>query len=298
MSWSNLLSTPSLIDRVAFGTLAAATIAAVARRQRALSPAGAVAATAVGGAVVVGGGWRMGASLVAFFSSSSLLGRLPRGNSDLEQQRGNERDVIQVLANGAVSAVLAVASGAVPSPLRPLLRCGAAGAIAAAAADTWATEIGSRSRQYPRSLTTRRPMPRGASGGVTVVGLAASLGGAALAAVPLMVGGQDRFDSPLPIILGGIAGSLVDSLLGATWQEVRICDLCGKETEQRIHRCGTPTRRLRGRHWCDNDVVNAMAGAAGALTAMALSARQASPRFDRARSHKGRVRSPARRSAR
>jgi len=285
----------AFVRRAAAGTLAAAMVAALARRQRALSSAGAVAATAVGGAVVAGGGWRLGASLVAFFASSSLLGRLPGKSDDLEQQRGNERDAIQVLANGGLAAILAIASSAGPSPWRALLRASAGGAIAAAAADTWATEFGSRSAQGPRSLTTWRPVPRGASGGVTLLGLTASLAGAVVAALPLMLGRKDRPGSPLPIMLGGVAGSLVDSLLGATWQEVRVCDRCGKETEQRVHRCGTPTRRLRGRHWCDNDAVNALAGAAGALTAMALSARQASPRFDKALAHRGRVRSPARR---
>lgn len=277
--------------RAASSTLAAALVAAAARRQRALTRLGGIAAAVVGGAVVAGAGWRTGASLVVFFASSTLLGRLPGARVALEQRRGNERDAIQVAANGGVATMLAVASSAVPPRWQSLMRTGAGGAIAAAAADTWATELGSRSSQRPRSLATLRPVRPGASGGVTVLGLAASLAGATVSALPLMSGDR-RIASSLPIVLGGMVGSLVDSLLGATWQEVRVCDICGTETEQRLHCCGRRTRRLRGRVWCDNDTVNALATAAGALTAMALASRPTLTAFDRARPRNGRVRSP------
>jgi hypothetical protein len=48
------------------------------------------------------------------------------------------------------------------------------------------------------------------------------------------------------------------------------CPVCEKETERRLHNCGTRTRLLRGHEWMNNDVVNFLATAAGALAAMAL----------------------------
>jgi uncharacterized protein (TIGR00297 family) len=347
--------------RFVAGTIAAAVVALVARRSRALSADGAVAATFVGGAVSGGMGARGGGALVAFFASSTLLGRLPQSSAVQEQRRGNERDAVQVLANGGLAALLALAAELAPATVRPALRAGFGGAIAAAAADTWATEIGSRWGGRPRSLATLQPVAPGASGGVTIAGLAASLVGAACIALilgesrrcwypsrdgqgpPSLIpdgslgealanwgsavpreprqsgpmplsprtgrgvgvralaatspnlpreipdstwaarppGGEVRTTrrhqsdwcfpvSPTAIILGGLTGSLADSLLGATVQEVRWCDRCHRETEHPVHRCGTPTRPLRGHRWCDNDVVNALATAAGALVAIAM----------------------------
>jgi uncharacterized membrane protein len=71
----------------------------------------------------------------------------------------------------------------------------------------------------------------------------------------------------LAAAVGGVAGSLFDSLLGATVQAIYWCDGCQKETERRVHRCGVETRRLRGWPWLNNDLVNFAASAVGALAA-------------------------------
>src|SRR6185369_11290670 len=73
------------------GTAAATAISAIALRAGALSTSGAAAATVVGGSVFASGGTRGAASLVAFFVSSTLLGRLP-SRSLSQQRRGNQRD--------------------------------------------------------------------------------------------------------------------------------------------------------------------------------------------------------------
>ena len=84
-------------------------------------------------------------------------------------------------------------------------------------------------------------------------------------------------DGPTPgallagAVAGGMGGSLLDSLLGATVQAIYWCDRCGKETEQQLLRCGTVTRQMRGLPWLGNDMVNFIASLAGAALA-ALSA--------------------------
>jgi uncharacterized membrane protein len=107
---------------------------------------------------------------------------------------------------------------------------------------------------------------------VTPAGLAASAAGgtfiAGVTAGDFCEGPKSFLVRAFPIALGGITGSLIDSVLGATVQEVRFCDHCALETEQRVHRCGGPTRRIRGMPWCSNDTVNAIATLVGAATAV------------------------------
>jgi uncharacterized membrane protein len=67
-----------------------------------------------------------------------------------------------------------------------------------------------------------------------------------------------------------LGGSMLDSLLGATVQAIYYCPACDKETERRIHTCGTKTRPLRGWPWMNNDVVNFIATLWGALIAMSM----------------------------
>jgi Raf kinase inhibitor-like YbhB/YbcL family protein len=74
------------------------------------------------------------------------------------------------------------------------------------------------------------------------------------------------------ITLAGLAGSLVDSLLGATWQAIYYCPACRKETERHpLHTCGTPITLLRGWRWLNNDWVNATCTTSAVLLAFAAS---------------------------
>ncbi|TMD29298.1 MAG: DUF92 domain-containing protein, partial [Chloroflexi bacterium] len=77
---------------------------------------------------------------------------------------------------------------------------------------------------------------------------------------------------PLIALVSGLAGSMVDSFLGATVQAMYYCPHCQKETERRIHSCGTETQHLRGVAWLDNDAVNFIATLCGGLMAMTAQA--------------------------
>jgi uncharacterized membrane protein len=66
-------------------------------------------------------------------------------------------------------------------------------------------------------------------------------------------------------LLGGTAGMLVDSFLGATVQASYWCPQCGKPTESRVHRCGTRTELRHGLAWVNNDLVNVAGTAVGAI---------------------------------
>lgn len=249
----------------------AAGVALLALRARALSRSGAAAAMVVG-TLAAAAGWRWAALLIVFFLSSSALSRW-RADAKARRtagivEKGGRRDAWQVLANGGVFAVAALGQLALPHATGWWLA--GAGALAAAAGDTWATEIGTLEGGTPRSLLTWRPLPVGASGGVTLVGTLGGVAGALLIALLAAVGTAASRPVALAVLAGGVAGTLADSLLGATGQARRWCPRCQVLTEQSVHVCGTPTRHAGGLRWMTNDVVNLLATVVGAAVAVAL----------------------------
>jgi hypothetical protein len=130
------------------------------------------------------GGWVWGSTVIAFFVSSSLLSHYGESRKALLREKfakDSRRDLAQTLANGGLAAAIAVVTGLVgrTSPIFPLLALAFYGALAAANADTWATELGVLAKQPPRLITTGKVVPTGTSGGVTWQGMAAAVGGAA-----------------------------------------------------------------------------------------------------------------------
>ncbi|MFQ6101986.1 MAG: DUF92 domain-containing protein [Anaerolineae bacterium] len=270
------LSLFELIGGFAFSLL----IGMIGYNRGALSGSGVVGALITGTLIFGVGGWEWGTLLIAFFVSSSALSFYrAREKQGLAEKfaKGHRRDLGQALANGGLAALLAVFSRL---RLHPLWFAACVGAMAAVNADTWATELGVLSPHPPCLITTGRQVEVGASGGVTWLGTAASLGGAFFiallgGALSLSKGGlwllviRQGWASAGTLLLaatvGGLAGSLADSLLGATVQAIYWCDACGKETERKVHRCGAGTRLLRGWRWLGNDLVNFIASAVGAL---------------------------------
>ncbi len=262
-------------------------IGGVAYWRRSLSRSGVLGAVLTGTLIFGFGGWVRGLVLIAFFVSSSLLshyrGRQKTGLAE-KFSKGSRRDLAQTLANGGLAAAIALAIGLTgkDSASYPALAFGFYGALAAVNADTWATELGVLARSRPRLLTTGRPVPVGTSGGVTVEGTLAALAGATTIGVVgfCLIQIAARWTTGawllsdwvvIPVAaLSGLAGSLFDSLLGATVQAIYRCDRCDVETERLVHRCGQPTRLVRGRRWLNNDWVNFLAAAAGASVAAGL----------------------------
>ena len=261
--------------RLALGLLLSALIGYVGYRRRSLSPSGVLGAIGLGTLIFGLGGWAWGALLVVFFISSSALSHFTAARKAAVAEKfskGGRRDLAQALANGGVGALAAIGNLLWP---HPLWWVAFAGAMATVNADTWATELGVLSRDAPRLITTGKPVEPGTSGGLTVTGTLAALGGAALiglvaAGFDLAAGRTIAWAAGLLLVISaaGLAGSLVDSLLGATVQAIYYCDACGKETERHpLHSCGAPTRQIRGWRWMNNDWVNFLSALFGAVLA-------------------------------
>ena len=257
-----------MINQIILALLLSGLIAALAYWRGSLAASGAAAALLIGTIIYGMGGWIWGVLLALFFVSSSLLSHYKEREKQAVAEKfdkGHRRDWGQVLANGGAGAIAALLFGLFPSPLWfPLFL----GTMATVTADTWATELGTLSRRPPRLITTGRSVPVGTSGGISAFGTAVSLAGGLFIGLAAGLMSQANI---LPFILaggfGGLAGSLCDSLLGATIQQIYYCEQCKKETEKKFH-CGQSTRPLRGWSWLNNDMVNFLSSIFGGGTAV------------------------------
>lgn len=239
---------------------AAAGVALSAWRLGVLSGPGAIAATAVGAVVLSAAGFGLALILVVFFVSSSLLSALPGGGGR------SRRGARQVMANGSVPGLAALFIGG-----HPLAGLAFLGALAAATADTWATEVGLRLARRPRSILSWRTRTPGSSGAVSIPGTLGAAAGALAVALAggWWSGGGVEGATISAVAIAGFLGSVADSLLGDGLQAVYHCPGCGVSPEVARHAgCATRALRVRGVAGLDNDVVNWVTTAMGAAIAV------------------------------
>ncbi len=263
-----------VMAKIYIGLVAGVGIAYLAYRARSLDGGGALAAGVLGTVVFGLGGVGWAVVLLTFFISASALSKVFKSAKSAVGQdfaKGSRRDAGQVVANGGVGGLLTLmffilAQFSPESELLSPLWLGFCASFAAANADTWATELGVLNPRRPVLISSFKRVPQGTSGGVSLVGTLAALGGSALVALMAVlsfragwgpVGGSTLWTQFLVITGAGLLGSFVDSYLGASVQAVYFCPACEKETERHpIHACGTATVLKRGLPWLINDWVN------------------------------------------
>jgi uncharacterized protein (TIGR00297 family) len=272
-----------LLLRIAAGLGINALFALGAYRAGAVTPGGAAAGILVGTILFASGGLVFWLLMGAFFLSSTLLSRYKRERKEkasLLQEKHDVRDAVQVLANGGPGALWALLYLFFPGPEAMM---GVVASYAAANADTWAGEVGVLSSQSPRLITGGGPVQPGRSGGVTPVGIAASLGGALFIAglflacaraLPVFspdITPGERILFGLCAAGGGFLGALIDSLLGATVQARFTDPRTGTFTERSVSEHG-PNRLAHGFRAITNDAVNLLSflGAGTAAAACGL----------------------------
>jgi uncharacterized protein (TIGR00297 family) len=130
-------------------------------------------------------------------------------------ERREGRNAWQILANLAVAALGSVVFSATGTRVWLIATLSA---LAEAATDTVASEIGQYRGPDARLITTWERVPPGTDGGITVPGsIAGMAAGLAIAAVATVGGMIVPAQLWIPVA-AGFAGMLIDSILGATLQ--------------------------------------------------------------------------------
>ncbi len=243
-------------------------IIAIAYKKRALTAGGVIAAFVVDVLISLSLGNLGFIILLTFFIGGIAVDKIKKTHIKAGQnieKRGEYRNHTQVLANSLVAAAAAVLYFATA---KPVFAIAFAASLAEAFADTAASGIGIISGKAFDILRMKKCTP-GLSGGVSVLGLVASLSAAAIVSLISLGFEFVRVNDLVIIISAGFFGALFDSLLGS-WLQIKYkCTVCGAVVEREEH-CGQLTEKHSGIKFINNDVVNFLSTVFAALFAAVL----------------------------
>ena len=244
-----LVSLDLMIDPLRLGVAVAVawTVGYLSWRLETASITGMLAGVLLSLATIVLGGYGWFAVLIAFFGIGGLASKYRyEAKRELGVAEDNEgaRGSWNVLGNAGVAliAVTGFAAADATALKQPIFRFLFLGSLSTAMSDTLSSEIGVLFGP-PRLITTLEPVEVGTDGGITLKGIGVGgVGGAVVAviALPAATFGISLAAAGI-IIVAGVLGMLVDSILGAT---------------------------IEGR-WIGNQAVNFLATLAGGIMAAA-----------------------------
>ena len=252
--------------------LATPTIVVFARKKRALTVSGIVAALAVDIFISIALGNAGFILLLAFFGFGIFVDKIKKRYKKSKQKsiggvekRGDCRDHVQVMANSLVAALCAILYAITENRVFVIAF---SASLAEALADTVASGIGVLN---PKAfdLFRMKPCDPGISGGMSLLGTSSSLVAGVLMAFIAALLGLVSGTEIIMVALSAFLGGIFDSFLGSVVQVKYKCTVCGRIVEREEH-CGSATERYSGLSCVTNDLVNLLGTAFSATVAAVL----------------------------
>ena len=222
--WQRMLE-PLLLKRLVIGAVVNMAFAAAAYAMATLDRRGAIVGAILGTLVFVGLSWPGLLVLGVFFvlgSYTTRLGRSRKQRLEIGSIDSGERRAGNAVANGGIAALCAVF--ATLTPHLELFTLAFVGSMAAAAADTVESEIGSAWGRPTLLITSLQPVAPGTDGGVSLVGTLSGLAGSLVLAAVAAAG--DLLDPALifPMAVVAVLATLLESVAGATLERSGLLD--------------------------------------------------------------------------
>lgn len=202
---------------VIFGFLLLVAIVIVIKTRK-LSKLGGVAAALVATCIYIGTGFHGTSLLALFFVVGVAATRWKRDEKrrlKLVEEHHEERNAKQVLANGAVAALLGIACSIFPEydfVLYLMMAC----SLSAAIADTLSSELGMVYGKRFYNIISWKADTRGENGVISLEGTIIGIVGSVLMAVLYAATSEWNMYTMMIVVVAGTVGNIADAILGAT----------------------------------------------------------------------------------
>lgn len=181
-----------------------------------------------------------------------IVRKIVKSRSNGEKFSVHGKNAIQIFVNGFIGTASVVFYGIFKLEL---FLVAALITVGSAFVDSVSSDIGTLSKGKTYDIITRKPIEKGLSGGVSLLGTVTAFFTCIVLSVATVL------ITSLPIYYAAIltavifTGTVTDSLLGSLIQAKYKCTVCGKITENRVC-CQTETVLERGLRFIDNNAVN------------------------------------------
>lgn len=222
----------TLSDGIVLGILLAGLLYSVGRRK--LTIPAALTGVLLGWVIYAGGGFTGLAMMTVFFilgTAATSWKKDRKSNIRSNAAHQTTRTTGQVLANAGVAGLAGLLNfllspndrlpgnhEPLPGHHEPLLQIAMAGCFASAAADTLSSELGMVYGRRFFNIMTGRPDQKGLDGVVSIEGLLIGIAASAIIASIFAIGQGWNGRIFVIIVLSGIFGNWVDSVLGAIFE--------------------------------------------------------------------------------